>query len=182
MTNEPCHYLHFGLIVTGETEQEHLPKLFASLIESGICTFEVIRYIGQRSSITSERRKVKMVGRNQTIPRKDEDEIGLPARRYLESRSCAYVLLIDDLEYERRLEVGQVFARYRLALDTLLGVHKYRASVHFLANMLEAYYFAHATAVNSALGTIILLNGICLPRFGQILASWVGYEHFRFTC
>jgi len=23
---------------------------------------------------------------------------------------------------------------------------------------------------------------ICLPRFGQILASWVGYEHFRFTC
>ncbi len=23
---------------------------------------------------------------------------------------------------------------------------------------------------------------ICLPRSGQILASWVGYEHFRFTC
>ncbi len=25
-------------------------------------------------------------------------------------------------------------------------------------------------------------KGICLPRSGQILASWVGYEHFRFTC
>jgi hypothetical protein len=31
-----------------------------------------------------------------------------------------------------------------------------RASVHFFANMLEAYYFAHSAAVNRALGTTIL--------------------------
>jgi hypothetical protein len=29
----------------------------------------------------------------------------------------------------------------------------HRASVHFLVNMLEAYYFAHADAVNAVLGT-----------------------------
>ena len=26
-----CDYFHFGLIVTGDTEWEHLPKLFRSL-------------------------------------------------------------------------------------------------------------------------------------------------------
>ena len=28
-------YFHFGLIVTGETEEQHLPKLFRSLMEPG---------------------------------------------------------------------------------------------------------------------------------------------------
>lgn len=48
-------FLHFGLIVTGETEWEHLPKLFKSLMATGTCTFEVIRKIGQRNPITSRR-------------------------------------------------------------------------------------------------------------------------------
>ena len=40
---------HFGLIVTGHTEEEHLPKLFESLKETGICNFKVIKKIEQRS-------------------------------------------------------------------------------------------------------------------------------------
>ena len=44
--------------------------------------------------------------------------------------------------------------RYRRVLDTILSSSQSRrASVHFLVNMLEAYFFAHSDAVNSVLGT-----------------------------
>ena len=54
-----CADLHFGLIVTGKGEREHLPKLFKSLTETGICTFEAIRFVEQRGPITSEARKLE---------------------------------------------------------------------------------------------------------------------------
>ena len=45
-----------------------------------------------------------------------------------------------------------IFDRYRLALDEILTESQSgRASVHFLVNMLEAYYFADSQAVNSVL-------------------------------
>jgi hypothetical protein len=94
-----------------------------------------------------------MVGLGQKIPSKDEEEIGLPARRHLQSDDCNFVILIDDLENERREQAQQVFDRYRLAIDTLLNAEQQkRASVHFLVNMLEAYYFADADAINNVLG------------------------------
>ena len=63
-------------------------------------------------------------------------------------------MLVDDLEHHRRDRAQQVFDRYRQALDTILLTTDriYRASVHFLVNMLEAYYFADANAVNTILG------------------------------
>ena len=64
---------------------------------------------------------------------------------------CHFVLLIDDLEYDRRNQAQQIFDRYRLVLDTVLNFLKHRASVHFLVNMLEAYYFADAQAINTVL-------------------------------
>ena len=148
-----CAYFHFGLIVTGDTEREHLPKLFTSLMATGICTFKVIRKIEQRSPITSRRRRPPVVGTDQIIERKDELEIGLPARGYINRSGCHFVLLIDDLEYDRGDHAQQVFDRYRLALDTILNDLKHRASVHFLVNMLEAYYFADARAINAVLET-----------------------------
>ncbi len=149
-------YFRFGLIVTGETEQEHLPKLFKSLMATGICHFEVIRKIEQRSPITSRRRRPPVVGTDQMIERKDELEIGLPARGYVNRSDCHFVLLIDDLEYDRRDQAQQIFNRYRTALDTVLDTLKHRASVHFLVNMLEAYYFADARAINAVLETSLL--------------------------
>lgn len=147
-----CYFCHFGLIVTGESERHHLPKLFRSLMETGVCTFQVIRFIGQRRPITSEKKILRMVGTGKVIPDRDEHEIGLPARRYLNSDECRFVMLIDDLEHDRRDQAQQVFERYRLALDTILRMdQKYRVAVHFLVNMLEAYYFADANAVNIAL-------------------------------
>ena len=65
-----------------------------------------------------------------------------------------YVLVIDDLEERRSIDVHQIFDRYRLALDTMLPENQtHRASVHFLVNMLEVYYLADARAVNAVLGT-----------------------------
>ena len=146
---------HFGLIVTGETEAECLPKLFRSLAATGKCSFRVIRRINQRSPISSPKRRLGMVGSGKTIPDKDAQDIGLPARRFLSS-DTSFVVLVDDLEARRAGEAKQVFDRYRLALDTILRPDQTRrASVHFLVNMLEAYYFADGRAVNSVLGTEI---------------------------
>lgn len=152
-SNQSCYFFHFGLIVTGKAEREHLTKLFRSLMALGICTFEIITCIGQRSPITSQKQILKMVGTNQIITKNDEEDIGGPARRYLWKKPCSYVLLVDDLEHNRTEQAQQVYDRYRKALDTMLGAEKHRASVHFLVNMLEAYYFAHAEAINTVLGT-----------------------------
>ena len=148
-----CAYFHFGLIVTGETEEQHLPKLFKSLMATGICTFKVIRRVGQLDAITSEER-LKALGNRKDIPSK-EAKIGLVARRYLMTDVCHFVLLIDDLEYDRKDQAQQVFDRYRRAFDRILNDLKHRASVHFLVNMLEAYYFADVQTTNAVLGTAL---------------------------
>jgi len=150
---QQCDFARIGLIVTGRGEAEHLPLLFRCLMASGVCTVEVLRRIGQRSPITAPRRMLAMVGSGKLIPDRDEEEIGLPARRYLFSDECRFVVLIDDLEMGRCDFVEQIFRRYRSALDHLLseGLRR-RASVHFLANMVEAYFFADHAATSSALG------------------------------
>ncbi len=146
-------FFRFGLIVTGETEERCLPALFRILMSRGNCSFSVIRRVGQRSPIRSAKRKQKMVGTGKTIPDRDAEQIGFPARRFLSSGGD-FVLLVDDLEASRSEEVDGVFDRYRVALDTILGEDmSTRAAVHFLVNMLEAYYFADAAAINRVLGT-----------------------------
>ena len=145
-------FYHFGLIVTGKSEEAFLPRLFRSLEATGKCHFRVLRRIGQRDPITSARRKLRMTGTGKTIPDRDQSEIGLPARQFL-TRESTFVILVDDLEEGRAEAIKDVFDRYRLALDTMLGAEKHRASVHFFVRMLEAYYFADAQAINAVLGT-----------------------------
>lgn len=144
-------YFRFVLIVTGKTERQYLPELFRSLRATGTCNFKVIQRVDQRDAITSPKR-LKRLRNGKKIPAKDE-KIGFKARRYLENDPYYFVLLIDDLEPDRRNEAQEVFNRYRLALDTVLDTLKHRASVHFLVNMLEAYYFADARAINAVLRT-----------------------------
>jgi len=152
-THEPdWQFFRFGLIVTGRGEAAFLPSFFRSLAATGKCHFEVIRRIGQRSPIASKKRKLQMIGTGKTIPDRDQEEIGLPARRFL-ARQSTFVVLVDDLEEARVHAMKEVFERYRLALDTILGAQKQRASVHFFVRMLEAYYFADAQAINAVLGT-----------------------------
>lgn len=147
-------FLHFGLIVTGRGEEQFLPTLFRPLMETGRCTFEVICRIGQRSPITSAKRRLAMVRTGKTIADRDEEEIGLPARRYLQ-KPHSFVVLVDDLEGDRASHINAVFSRYRDVLDRMLGPYRSRASVHFLTNMLEAYFFADSRAVNVVLGTTL---------------------------
>ncbi len=152
LTHQLCYYLYFGLIVTGKGEREHLPKLFRSLTATGICNFEVICFTGQRGPITSTKRQLKMVGKGKIIPDRDATQIGFPARNYLKNDGCRFVMLVDDLEYDRREYAQQIFERYRQALDTVLTPdQRRRVAVHFLVYMLEAYYFADANAINLVL-------------------------------
>ena len=152
-SERPWRFRRVGLIVTGQTEELCLPDLFRRLTSKGTCSFTVIRRVAQRSPIESSKRKLKMIGTGKVIPSRDEEQIGVPARRFLRGEGD-YVLLVDDLEADRAAMVDGVFRRYRLALTTMLPEQlRPRVAVHFLVNMLEAYYFAHATAVNSVLGT-----------------------------
>ena len=144
----------FGLIVTGETEELCLPRLLRVLAAQGRCSFQVIRRIGQRSPRSGKRVR-KMVGTGKTIPDKDALEIGLSARHFLAESASRYVLLVDDLEADRATKADKVFGRYRIALDTMLGQLAPKAAVHFLVNMVEAYYLADAAAVNQVLGTAV---------------------------
>jgi hypothetical protein len=143
----------FGLIVTGKGEERFLPRLFRSLSDSGVCRFEVITRISQRSEITSPKRQLRMLGTGKEIPDRDVTEIGLPARSWLKNKTNAFVLLIDDLEVGRAAQKKAIFKRYRDVLDKILGEQKHLASVHFLVNMMEAYYFSHSGAINQVLGT-----------------------------
>ena len=148
---------HFGLIVTGHTEEEHLPKLFESLKETRICNFKVIKKIEQRSPRTSSRprRTFTVVGTDQQIPTTDWEEIGAPAIDHVNQSDYHFVILIDDLEYRRTDQAPEVFERYQDALNALPNTSRHRASVHFMVNMLEAYYFADARAINAVLGTAL---------------------------
>ena len=146
-------FARVGLIVTGETEERCLAELFRVLTSQGTCNFRVIRRIGQRTAITSKRRLLKMVGSGKKIPDRDAEQIGLTARRFMTSGGD-YVMMVDDLEFERSTQIRGIFERYRRALDTMLPVNLVgKSAVHFLVNMLEAYYFADSNAVNGVLGT-----------------------------
>jgi uncharacterized protein DUF4276 len=146
-------FFRVALLATGKGEAQFLPTLFRSLVAEGHCTFKVACKIEQQRPITSVKRIEKMVRTGKQLTSRDEN-IGLLARNLLRGK-FDYVILVDDLEHDFRDQAQDVFRRYRDALDTMLhpvGLSA-RASVHFLVNMLEAYYFAHADAINGVLGT-----------------------------
>lgn len=146
-----CPHIQFGLIVTGKTEADHLPTLFRSLSAVGGCSFKVIKHTGQRNPITSPKRLKKLEIAGKVVPTKYE-ELCLFAKRYLQENACRFVLLLDDLEFDRREQEQSVFNDYRRGLDKILTpAYSYRAAVHFLVYMVEAYYFADAQAINAAL-------------------------------
>jgi hypothetical protein len=179
--------LRFGLIVTGVGEREFLPKLFRSIMAAANCQFEVIRKSEQLSPITSRRRIVRMVGRGQRIPSTEEEQYGTPARSFLRKHPYSCVLVIDDLEGSRREKADKVFERYRRILDEALEPlgYAHRASVHFLVNMLEAYYFADSNAVNAAANATVLnedypvdVETISHPK-SELKKSWPEFHEIR---
>lgn len=55
-------FYRFGMLVTGKGEGAFLPSLMRSLASTGNCTFQVIGIVPQRSPITSQKKKLKMIG------------------------------------------------------------------------------------------------------------------------
>ena len=145
-------FVRVHLLVTGETEEIHLPKLFSRIESAGVCHFAVERRIRQLTP-RSEERQLRMVGaRGDRIPKRAEEEISLPARRLLSGHPDRLLVLVDDLEHDRRDQVESVFELYRDALyKALHEADKPRAAVHFLVNMLEAYFFADPGALDRVL-------------------------------
>jgi hypothetical protein len=151
---ENWFYARFLLVVTGIGEEKFLPDLFSQLTASNICRFDVLERIGQLNPITSVSRRLKIVGTNRSASTR-EDDLGLRIRGRLALDTHAYVLIVDDLEHERRPQCDAVYSRYRDILDRFLDESdRTRASVHFLVNMLESYYFAHPDAVTTALNLV----------------------------
>lgn len=142
-------FFRFGLIVTGKGEEDHITNLFRALMRYRNNTFTVIRRIGQRNPITSPDRTLEMVGCGKKITDRDEEQIGVPARQFIRQNPDSFVIVLDDLEYDRADQHEAVFKRYKAALNNLLGEQSGRASVHFLVMMLEAYFWAHADAMNA---------------------------------
>ncbi|MFI5379462.1 MAG: hypothetical protein ACHRHE_09205 [Tepidisphaerales bacterium] len=184
MTGEICR---FGLIVTGRGEAKFLQLLFRSLMVRAWCSFEVIRRVGQLSPITSPKRVLKMVGRGGNVTPKDVENIGLPARGFLRQHAQNVVILVDDLEADRQPQAEAVFRRYRDALDQVLRSDNLcdRAAVHFLVNMLEAYYFAHAAVVNGVAGMQLLdadhpsdVEQIRNPK-ADLRQRWPGFDEIE---
>jgi hypothetical protein len=153
-----------GLLVTGKGEREFLPEFLRGIAapgpEDSRCVLSVIRKIEQLNPISVQsKQNLKMTGRGTHLPSRDE-EIGLAARGFLLANQNGFVVLVDDLEHARKELAPQVFGRYRQALDRVLGDIAWRASAHFLVNMLEAYYFADPEAVNIVLGLALADPGI----------------------
>ncbi|MGH7173379.1 MAG: DUF4276 family protein [Gemmataceae bacterium] len=154
----PWKVYRFGLLVTGKGESLFLDRLFRSLCERmaqtgrGVCEFRVLAKIEQLTPRTSAKRPLSMPGQRGRIPTRDED-VALRALGFLR-QGGDFVLLIDDLEGARRSQVAAVYSRYREAFNQVLPDHyRWRTSVHFLVNMLEAYYFADAKAINAVMGS-----------------------------
>lgn len=136
-------FFHVGLIVTGKSESEFLPQLLRALTADRRCSLSVIARVGQLSPFSSVKKQLRVTGTSRYILPEDATKIGGPARSFLQQKGAdALVILVDDLEHDRRKDRRAIFQRYREALDTMTGPHYTRASVHFLVNMLEAYYFA----------------------------------------
>jgi len=144
----------FGLIVTGEGERQFIARLFRSLQSEYPCDFEVFRRIGQRSPRSQPPASLTVTGTGKRVPTKDETEIGSAALAYMQQHREAFVIVLDDLEWDRRNDAERVFGRYREALDAVLGTCglSHAASVHFFVMMLEAYYLACPDVLEITLG------------------------------
>jgi hypothetical protein len=154
----PWKLFRFGLLVTGKGERRFLDRLFRSLCERmaqtgrGVCEFRIWAKIEQLTPRTSAKRPLMMAGQHRRLPTRDQDA-ALKALAFLR-QGGDFVLLIDDMEGARRAEVAAVYGRYRDAFDHVLPEElRPRVSVHFLVNMLEAYYFGDAKAINAVMGT-----------------------------
>lgn len=146
----------FFLIVTGEAERDSLKELFRRFCHWSfhLATFTVTRRNGQhrpRAVTKGDSVPPKELGTKLDSPKAIE-QAWLDARKHLRDED-SFVLLVDDLEWERKDEIERVFATYS-PRPVLFGdsTSAGRVGVFFLRMMREAYYWADLSAVESLLG------------------------------
>lgn len=156
--------LTFKLFVTGHSEQDALHLMFKSLSFNGPFNFikgQRIVYLPKspktkQKRTTNESKSQKVTQTSQILAPNDEF-IALRVRGELQAAQNILVIIIDDLEYDRKDKATELFSSYRNAIETVVPdiQMRRRVSIHFLVMMLEAYYFADVQAINKALGTNI---------------------------
>ena len=157
----PWARIKIKILVTGKGEEKFIELLFKPLLASGFLDWEAPRRIKQ---LSPTKEQLKVAGTEKKLINKNDEEIGLVARAFLASSTAnerRILVLLDDLEGARSEVASSVFKRYRDALDAMLsayGLNK-AASVHFLRNMLEAYYFSDVSAINLAMNGLHPTHG-----------------------
>ncbi len=159
----------FGLLVTGKLEeggreggraQASLADLFRPIRNTGLCDLKVALRFNQW---VPEKKEPPLTVRRSPEPKSlptFKQEIALKVRGWLENGQNRFLIFIDDGERARAATIGEVFADYRSTITALLPEAQHpRVAVHFLVNMIEAYYFADPERASEALGWSI-------PRIG----------------
>jgi len=150
------YMIRLQLLVTGKGERQKIEELFRPLLACGFLIFEPPVKIEQ---LSPTKEHLTVTGTEKKVINKRDEQIGLIARRFLiggKSDERRILILLDDLEGARSDLADSVFSRYRDALDVFLTPHgkEQCASVHFLRNMLEAYYWADPDAVSKSMNEL----------------------------
>jgi len=148
--------IRLKLLVTGDTERENISIVFKPLLTCGFIRFDEPLKIEQLSPRKSH---LLVTGTTKRVMPKRDEQLGGIARNYFMSSGEGEVrllIVLDDVEHDRIGTITEVFERYRCALDAFLcPIQKEaHASVHFLRNMLEAYYFADTNALSEAMKVV----------------------------
>lgn len=151
MSNAGWRHFKIRLFVTGQSEFAVLPRMLSELTLSGRCS--ITPEIAFKQLGVSTKRLVNRSGK--AVAGKAE-QIGLKIRGWIQASTENLAIIVDDLEHERRGEAASLFKRYNDAVLPFLNVDPSfvrRFSVHFLVNMLEAYYFRQVAVINEVCGT-----------------------------
>lgn len=157
--------IRIGLLVTGEGEEQFIVKMLRALAQSGRCILQVVRRMPQLSPRTSAKpKRVTMAGTKKGVFGRDA-EYGLEARKWMIAQHDdvpRFVVVLDDLEHDTVAKgmAREKYARYRAALDTILGADADRAAVHFFHYMVEAYYFGDLATVSAVVGQPVNASGL----------------------
>lgn len=138
----------FIIAVTGHAEVDCVPILLRRVLPEWACgaQIEKVRRVPQRPRLRIRGRK----GGQLIEGMDDHQRLVREVPKLLGGGKARFFVWIDDLESgEDRQNPQPHFNYYRELMDG--GIHeplRSRCSIHFLANMLEAYFLADTAAVN----------------------------------
>jgi hypothetical protein len=146
--------IYIRIYVTGESEEACLETFFHALCdhtdEKGDFSkihFKVVERFQQFPAKPSTKTKIKDASR--------EEELGIriraDLRRQQQLKRDAYVIILDDLEWDRREAFAILLERYLKAYEVLPAQNRWRGSAFYLIMMLEAYFWADLEATSKTL-------------------------------